>query len=395
MRFSLNKYNSLILALYIFYPVPNLLYIYTDLTIFNPVFFFLLLFPPVLLSLPKMSAMGVIVGLFVIAALALSVLISDSSDETLMYTLTLVTSFTFPAIILAASPLDFDFVKIHLKWLSITNLALLLYMAVFRSDIYLDRDIMNYMSFGYWSLTSFLVFSFLYFDKGMMFSLPLLIISFFLLALFGSKFASVSAVLSFTMIFYYYRGFNVGAYIFVFVVATFIVVVSAFAQDIILVLIPVFESIGFTPINLYRTYAILSGSEDSSTDERLELYKQSLQIISNNPFGVGIYGYHRDLSTSDISLFRYPHNLVIQLALEYGILGASLVMMLVGLIIYEHFSTVSRGNGWIVIVLICMCSKLAVTGNYMWEPAFWMMLVIGLRNLAVTRKTNKYRVTIR
>lgn len=381
MVFSLLKYNSFLFSVFIFSSVPAAIYKLTGVAVLNPSILLLLLTIPVLFSIPRVHYSGVFAGFLLMVILVISIVASNPSDDTLKYTIVLIASFAFPACLLAAVPLNLDLVKHHMRSLAFINVALLFYMVIFRKDIYLDPDQMNYMTFGYWLLTSFLVFSFIYIGERKKYSLPMLVLSFCLMLFFGSRFSSISAIISFVLIYYYYRGFSFSLAIGMFVTTISIVLLASHAQTILPIAIKFLEQYNLAPKNLYRINTMLIRSADASASLRVELYNKSLDIISQNPLGVGIYGYYRELLGESIGLFKYPHNVIVQLMLDFGILGFVLITFLFGRLIFLNFSVVPRENGWIFLFLICVITKLFVSGNYLWEPSFWMAFIIGFRNV--------------
>jgi O-antigen ligase len=97
--------------------------------------------------------------------------------------------------------------------------------------------------------------------------------------------------------------------------------------------------------------------------------------------GVGIYGYYRELLGGSIGVFKYPHNLFLQFALEFGIFGAIIILLFLSVIIYLNFKLIEPNKGWLFVLLLMVNFKLLVTGSYLWEPSFWICLTLGLKNL--------------
>jgi O-antigen ligase len=110
----------------------------------------------------------------------------------------------------------------------------------------------------------------------------------------------------------------------------------------------------FFPFLIERFQTLTFGS--SSVQERLSLFKESLEIIKTNwIFGVGSGEFSRYLSSdiktvSNISLFQPVHNIFLLLISEYGILG---VLTFIPYLLYILISS-NKGILFISISIFCI-----------------------------------------
>lgn len=115
---------------------------------------------------------------------------------------------------------------------------------------------------------------------------------------------------------------------------------------------------GFT-----RIFGFVSGGGDASTDARQSLWAESWTIIQANPFGIG-WGNFQSLG------FTYPHNLMLEVAVEAGLTISVL------LLIYVSTSAVR-------ITKLCATTELA---------PFMALLVFSLFNAMVSSDINGNRL---
>lgn len=92
-------------------------------------------------------------------------------------------------------------------------------------------------------------------------------------------------------------------------------------------------------------------------------------IYSNSILGNGIGASNSIIST-------YPHNVLIEFWLEFGlVMGSLLLIILFGVIIKGFFSTSCEQEKVFILILICSCLlKLFLSGTYLDETYFFMLI---------------------
>lgn len=389
---SLQKYNSIVFALFVFYSVPAVAYKLTDSALLNPNVIFIGVSLPLLISVFNVNIKLLIMPVILCWILIFNILISNVSNETLIYVLSLTSVFGVFALIVSSVPINNQVFIKYVKKLSILNFILLFYLVIFRQDIYLDRDKMNYMTFGYWMLTSAIIFFYFYLVENKIFYLFLAIFSAILIFMFGSRFAILCFVFSALVLRYIFIGGGKRFFVILFFFCV-IGLLSIFSIDLILItLIDLAEFFDLIPKSLYRLSTNLAEGLKGVSSGRDIIYSESIDLISNNPFGVGIFGYTKVLSEQ--AVFKYPHNFFLQTTLEYGLVGAALILALLFILCLKNFVSVDRDKGWLFFVLLVLNIKLLVTGSYLWEPTFWMCIGIGIKNLITNKKCLRNRKEI-
>ncbi|MCF6271085.1 MAG: O-antigen ligase family protein [Melioribacteraceae bacterium] len=78
--------------------------------------------------------------------------------------------------------------------------------------------------------------------------------------------------------------------------------------------------------------------DDGAITARLIAYEVSWENIKKHPmFGVGFGGFYNEKISGDIAQIKYPHNLLIEIQLELGIMGSIFFAGLFGLIFWKSY----------------------------------------------------------
>ncbi len=90
----------------------------------------------------------------------------------------------------------------------------------------------------------------------------------------------------------------------------------------------------------------ITANQDISTNYRIELWKTCVHGIFANPFGVGAGSENvRRLLFADGQYFESAHNLIIEVALELGIIGM-LIFAVALIIVLQHLWRIYHCGGW-------------------------------------------------
>jgi O-antigen ligase len=151
------------------------------------------------------------------------------------------------------------------------------------------------------------------------------------------------------------------------IMACFIAVVLAItAQDLF-------------PTLIFRTHLALA-RVDTSVETRLALYRAAIELWATSPlWGIGVGEFGVALVEEDIRLYPhlYPHNIILELGAETGLLSALIFLTMIGLAFYKGF-----------ICLLCSQSGLSkIVARY--------LIVVGcfaLLNSMVSGDINDNRV---
>ena len=103
---------------------------------------------------------------------------------------------------------------------------------------------------------------------------------------------------------------------------------------------------------LKRMTGLLTGSFGASTTIRLDMYQQALRIWGEHPFiGAGIGGWPVLAGGGDVKM--YPHNIILEVLAELGLIGLSLLCLLIGVAFRQFWKNHDlRRSPWAMLVLL-------------------------------------------
>ncbi|HXH09121.1 MAG TPA: O-antigen ligase family protein [Alphaproteobacteria bacterium] len=168
-----------------------------------------------------------------------------------------------------------------------------------------------------------------------LFSIPLTLTMFLMIILTGSRGPLISILLSIPIIlFFIEKGIKQKVLILLKILLTLLAIYS-------LIIFTPWESLGHSGLTRIIYYSSSFG-ENSSDLERIYRFHQAWDsFIKSNGLGVGTGGFARLYGYEDNA---YPHNLILEVACEQGIIGLSLLVPLIFLPLLRLLSVSSRAN---------------------------------------------------
>jgi O-antigen ligase len=120
-----------------------------------------------------------------------------------------------------------------------------------------------------------------------------------------------------------------------------------------------------------------AGDPSSSIGTRFVLFQLAVQMFSTNPIlGVGTGGFQAYTATqASLVALPYPHNGLLQIAAEFGLVGTLVFLMLCGLALLRRLEV---GRSWIVIRLmfVYMLTASMFSGDIYGDRLLWALLVL-------------------
>lgn len=120
---------------------------------------------------------------------------------------------------------------------------------------------------------------------------------------------------------------------------------------------------------------------------RWEVFIYCIKKILENPLGYGVEASARISN----GLFVYPHNFILQLFLEFGVILGSLFAMVVcmpwyKLILKKNSNTNNDIQNYVLFLSIVTIPKLLISGDIWMQPQFWLMFGLGVEILLTNWK---------
>ena len=93
---------------------------------------------------------------------------------------------------------------------------------------------------------------------------------------------------------------------------------------------------------------LLKSSDDQSISERVLAYTDSIEIFSNNLFGIGTYSFQF------YSFLEYPHNMFMELIVNFGLFGLIFVYLILASVFLLIVRLIFYPRNYILILLFLM-----------------------------------------
>lgn len=253
------------------------------------------------------------------------------------------------------------------------NFSVLSIVCFFTSLIYLiliKGDFMLSMRFGYAMLPSSIWFLCLYIKNRKIGWLFLFFLTTLLLIVYGSRGTLICIALLLVLTAIKYRWWWV-----LFLSLLFVIFSGIFFQLLELGLNWLANVSGSRKI--LGLLAMFQGDIMDASSGRDILYDRCIQLFNDNPFGNGVGFWQNDPFMGGL----YPHNIFLEIAVEFGVIGIFVLAIILILIIVRLFR-LERSSFFPYAALISICfGRLMVSSVYWSRPEFWLVLSVFLFRL--------------
>ena len=279
-------------------------------------------------------------------------------------------------IYLSTIKISLKFLKKYLAILNIFSLLILIYVQV-NKELY---EVMNldYMVFGYSCLLCSLIFSYFYKEiMGFKF-LILVIFTNIINLIYGSRFTFLLGIIGSTMFLYSSKNKFIKKGIRVFLLISPLLYFNL--KRILGTLALVLKKINLPLYSIERLINSV-GTSGSVLSGRELWYSETLKIIQENLFlGSGILGYYNKISKSlyNFDGSFYPHNIFLEILLNFGIIGISVFFLIIFFVIKKIMNNRKKGLYLdnIEIIFFIMSLGLLFSGSYIRNYWFYLTLLI-------------------
>ena len=108
---------------------------------------------------------------------------------------------------------------------------------------------------------------------------------------------------------------------------------------------------------------------------RMELYKDAVEVIFNNPFGIGIFGYLKEIKYAFLGY--YPHNIFLEIGMHWGILGLVIFIIFLFKLLKKIANTQEKSYKIFLILLALFNLRLLLSDTYISYSFFWLLIAIS------------------
>lgn len=363
------KYSSVCLGFYFFYSFFIVLNKVLKVSYISPNY----IFPLLMIFLLKKGIFYkklIISFLFIILIIMLNIIYSLDYISMYYFDLVEIIGFCLFPCLLSSLKFNFNFFIKVLNKMAMANIIIIIIYLILNKNDFLQQTegTLTYMSIGYFLLPSILIGTYysLFYKKNI-FEYIFILIAFFLNFLYGSRFSFILGYIGVLVLLYLY---NKKFLYYIFFNIAIIINFKKFLEFLISSL----DKLRINAINVERIYYSLYFSKDLNTSSagRLEIYLDTLQIIKNNIFGIGIYGYLEKMPKYSFGF--YPHNIFLEILLQFGIFGFIIFIFLTFFILFNIAKIKEKKIKIFMIVFLILDSSLLISGSYLKNIYFWMTL---------------------
>tara|TARA_B110001469_G_C9637079_1_gene319563 strand:- start:308 stop:1465 length:1158 start_codon:yes stop_codon:yes gene_type:complete len=242
----------------------------------------------------------------------------------------------------------------------------------------------NYMRFGYALLPTvlFAMAEIYCHSKFKLFPYALLISSTSLMIIFGSR-GSVLVLVGALLIFVGYGGWLVR------LISTLVLTVTLFFSstfgELLKIVISMLGAAGYESYFLSKASMMAAGVDANTISSgRLAIYSHASRAIESSPFWGESFGFAYQVSGVD-----YLHNIVLDLASNFGLILASISVFMVFLLVFFSIKASQTRASHALIVVLCALGmgRLLVSSSIWLRPEFWFVFFFLLASCIRTNRS--------
>ena len=138
-----------------------------------------------------------------------------------------------------------------------------------------------------------------------------------------------------------------------------------------------------------RTINMLLSGDIMDDNGRAKIAELSWRAIHKQGFfGMGPFGCRTVIAP--YYNYGYPHNIALELILDYGWFVAIGIMAWLIIRILRSFIHADKQQNSVLIIVLSMCVKLLISGSYWSEPFFWGLL--GWTSVCLNQRKRKFAI---
>lgn len=382
MKINFLKYNSFLVSFYIFYhDLPRIFQIlkinesYCKYLLILSLFFIVFEIKNLNIKFIK------IIFAFTILIL-INLLFTQATVEEISYHMKDIYFYGISAAIVGSLKINKKEIIKYIKIFSYINIFIYSYVIIFAKDIYYEK--MDYMTYGYCMLQSlvFLIYFLAKREKNFYINFILSIYSLMMIILFGNRFAVLIGISSTIIFYWYYERRKLKKIIVYFILFLGSLITYLNINNILMFIYNLFMKLNYNAQGIARLIKSLQLSEQGLdiTSGRSEIYLEAIEIIKNNPLGIGIWGYLSEVKYGikilGYKLGYYPHNVFIEIGMHLGVIGIVCFIIIILKVGYEMIILKNDSYKLFLIALIILNFKLLLSDTYISYNMFWIFWAV-------------------
>lgn len=376
MKFNFLKFNSFCVSIYIYYHILVIICQFLNISTFYSKSFIAILTIIIFFEIKNINLKSMFFMLFFLSIFILNICFTSFSIEVIKFHFFNFMIFGCLSTLMGSLKIEKEALEKYLKVLSYLNIIILIYMVFQRQDLYLE---MGYMGFGIRLLISPLILFYIDLKNMKKFSLntPIILISLVILLMYGNRFSILLGFLGIIILDWNYRRNNYKKYLIYSFFSIGLGIVYLNLKDILLCIYNLFSNLEYKMYGLLRLINSLERAEVGKdiSSGRMELYKDAIDVIVNNPFGIGIFGYLKEIKYAFLGY--YPHNIFLEIGMHWGILGLVIFIVFFIYFLKRIFDIKEKNYRVFLILLILFNLRLLLSDTYIFYNFFWLLIAVS------------------
>lgn len=376
MRFNFLKFNSFCISIYIYYHILAIICQLLNISTFYSKSFIIVLTTIIFLEIKNINLKSIFFILVFFVLFVLNICFTNFSVEVIKFHFLNFITFGCLSTLIGSLKIERKALEKYLKIFSYLNIIILIYIVFKRQDLYLE---MGYMTFGIRLLTSPLILFYMDLKNMKKFSLntPIILISLVILLMYGNRFSILLGFLGIIILDWNYRNNDYKKYLIYSFFSIGLGTVYLNLKDILLWIYNIFSNLEYKMYGLLRLINSLERAEVGKdiSSGRMELYKDAVEVIFNNPFGIGIFGYLKEIKYAFLGY--YPHNIFLEIGMHWGILGLVIFIIFLFKLLKKIANTQEKNYKIFLILLVLFNLRLLLSDTYVSYSFFWLLIAIS------------------
>lgn len=382
MKINFLEYNSFLVIFYCYYHILPRTFQILKINESYCKYFLILSLALVIFELKNINFKFIKFIFIFIIFILINLIFSNATIEEINFHLKDIFFYGISAGIVGSLKIKKYFIYKYLRVFSYINVFIYSYIIFFAKNIYYEK--MSYMAYGYIILQSVIFLAFLQIKNKKIFwpDILLILYSIGLIILFGNRFALVIGILTNFIFYWYSENRKLKKIIVYFIIALNGIILYSKLREVLLFINSLFLKFDYKVYGIIRLIRSLELKEKGIdiTSGRTDIYLEAINIIKNNPFGIGIWGYLSEVKLGikilNYRLGYYPHNIFIEIGMHWGILGILIFIILILRVGYKIVKLENNDYKFFLIALILLNIKLLLSDTYISYNMFWMFWAI-------------------
>lgn len=378
MQINLLKYNSFLVIFYLFYYILPRTFQILRVDERYCKYFLIISLIPIIFEIKNINFKFLKIIFFFTIIVTINLIFTKATTKEILYHITEIYFYGISAGIIGSLKIKGEYINKYLKQFSYMNIVIYSYIVFYAEDIYYEK--MNYMVYGYNMLqpTIFLMYLQVKSKANSLINLFLIIYSLFMILVFGNRFAILIGVFSGLIFYWYYEKQKIKKIILYFLIVLGGINIYINLKEILKYINDLFLEFNYEVYGILRLIRSLELKDKGVdiTSGRIEIYREAVDAIINNPFGIGIWGYLFEIKSPWLVLGYYPHNIFIEIMMHYGIIGLIFFIILILKVGYKIINLKNNSYKLFLISLILLNTKLLLSDTYISYNIFWMFWAV-------------------